>query len=62
MSTVPEIMMASKLNIDLLVLSLMSNYGVGLTQDTLSHQRVLDNSIKYNQHFKLVLISILSDI
>ncbi len=62
MSTVPEIMMASKLNIDLLVLSLMSNYGVGLTQDTLTHQRVLDNSIKYNQHFKLVLISILSDI
>ncbi len=62
MSTVPEIMMASKLNVDLLVLSLMSNYGVGLTQDTLTHQTVLDNSIKYNEQFKLVLISILSDI
>ena len=62
MSTVPEIMMASKLNMDILVLSLMSNYGVGLTQDILTHQRVLDNSIKYNEHFKLVLVSILSDI
>ena len=62
MSTVPEIIMASKLNLDILVLSLMSNYGVGLTQDGLSHQKVLDNSIRYNQNFKFVLISILSDI
>ena len=62
MSTVPEIIMASKLNLEILVLSLMSNYGVGLTQDGLSHQKVLDNSIRYNQNFQFVLISILSDI
>tara|TARA_B110000014_G_C20115012_1_gene588605 strand:- start:862 stop:1629 length:768 start_codon:yes stop_codon:yes gene_type:complete len=62
MSTVPEIVMASQLKLDILVLSLMSNYGVGLTKEALTHQRVLDNSIKYNQNFKLLLTSILSDI
>ena len=62
MSTVPEVIMAHKLEIDLLVLSLMSNYAIGLTNDQLNHQTVLDNSVKYNENFKLLLISILSNI
>jgi purine-nucleoside phosphorylase len=62
MSTVPEVIMANKLGVTTLVLSLMSNYAIGLTDDELSHQTVLDNSIKYNQNFKLLLISILSQI
>ena len=62
MSTIPEVIMASRLNVDLLVLSLMSNYAVGLTTDDLTHEKVLENSIKYNQNFKLLLISILSEI
>tara|TARA_Y100001970_G_scaffold284771_1_gene402848 strand:- start:931 stop:1698 length:768 start_codon:yes stop_codon:yes gene_type:complete len=62
MSTIPEVIMANKLRIDTLVLSLMSNYAIGLTNDELNHQTVLDNSIKYNQNFKLLLISILSQI
>ncbi len=62
MSTVPEVIMAHKLQIDLIVLSLMSNYAVGLTDDQLNHQTVLDNSVKYNENFKLLLISILSNI
>ena len=62
MSTVPEVIMANRLEIDTLVLSLMSNYAIGLTNDKLNHQTVLDNSIKYNENFKLLLISILSNI
>ena len=62
MSTVPEILMAHKLELDILVLSLMSNYAIGLTNDDLNHQIVLDNSVKYNKNFKLLLLSILSEI
>ena len=47
---------------DTLVLALMSNYAVGLSNETLSHQIVLQNSIKYNKNFKLLLISILNNI
>tara|TARA_B100000029_G_scaffold327469_1_gene319870 strand:+ start:101 stop:868 length:768 start_codon:yes stop_codon:yes gene_type:complete len=62
MSTIPEVMMAHKLGINILVLALMSNYAVGLTQDELTHEKVLINSKKYNQNFQLLLISILSKI
>ena len=55
MSTIPEVIMASRLNVDLLVLSLMSNYAVGLTTDDLTHEKVLENSIKYNKHHLLNL-------
>ena len=51
MSTVPEVMMAYKLKINILVLALMSNYAVGLTNDRLTHNIVLENSMKYNQTF-----------
>ena len=54
--------MAHKLELDVLVLSLMSNYAIGLTNDDLNHQIVLDNSVKYNKNFKLLLLSILSEI
>lgn len=62
MSTVPEVIMASSLKMETLVLSLMSNYAVGLTDDTLNHDIVLRNSIKYNENFKLIIISILNDV
>ena len=62
MSTIPEVIMASQLNIDTLVLCLMSNYAVGLTNDKLSHQTVLINSIKHNETFQLLLTSILTKI
>ena len=62
MSTVPEVLMAHRLGVTILVLALMSNYAVGLSNDTLSHQIVLQNSIKYNKNFKLLLISILNNI
>jgi len=62
MSTVPEVIMASSLKMETLVLSLMSNYAVGLTNDTLNHDIVLSNSIKYNENFKLLIISILNHI
>ena len=62
MSTIPEVIMAHKLGINILVFALMSNYAVGLTHDQLSHETVLINSKKYNQNFQLLLISILSKI
>ena len=62
MSTVPEILMAHHIKMDILVLSLMSNYAIGLTNDDLNHQIVLNNSVQYNKNFKLLLLSILSEI
>ena len=62
MSTIPEVLMAHKLNLDILVLALMSNYAVGLTSDQLTHETVLINSKKHNQNFQLLLKAILSKI
>lgn len=62
MSTVPEILMAYQLKINILALALMSNYAVGLTNDTLTHDIVLKNSIKHNQNFQLLLIKIIAEI
>ena len=62
MSTVPEVLMANHLKINILVLALMSNYAVGLTKDHLTHEIVLENSIKYNKRFELLLINIISKI
>jgi len=62
MSTIPEVLMAHKLKINILALALMSNYAVGLTTDTLNHDIVLKNSIKHNQNFELLLIKIISEI
>ena len=47
---------------NILVLALMSNYAVGLTMDELTHEVVLENSIKYNKKFELLLIDIISQI
>ena len=62
MSTIPEVLMANHLKINILVLALMSNYAVGLTTDELTHEVVLKNSIKYNKRFELLLINIISQI
>ena len=62
MSTIPEILMAHQLGINILALALMSNYAVGLTSDTLTHDIVLKNSIKHNQNFQLLLIKIITEI
>lgn len=62
MSTIPEVLMAYNLKINILVLALMSNYAVGLTMDELTHEVVLENSIKYNKKFELLLIDIISQI
>ena len=59
---VPEVLMAHKLGINILVLALMSNYAVGLTEEHLSHEIVLKNSIKHNQKFQLLLTKIISKI
>tara|TARA_B100000676_G_C18011357_1_gene806875 strand:+ start:23 stop:790 length:768 start_codon:yes stop_codon:yes gene_type:complete len=62
MSTIPEVLMAHHLKINILALALMSNYAVGLTKDELTHEVVLNNSVKYNKKFELLLIDIISQI
>ena len=62
MSTVPELLMAGKIKINILGLALMSNYGVGLTDEDLTHSTVLKNSEKYNEKFKSFLIKLISRI
>lgn len=59
MSTVPELLMAGKIKINILGLALMSNYGVGLTDENLTHSTVLKNSEKYNEKFKSFLIKLI---
>ena len=62
MSTIPEVLMAQKLKINILALALMSNYAIGLTKDELTHEIVLKNSIKHNEKFQLLLTNIISKI
>ena len=62
MSTIPELLTAKKYKIPAIAIALMSNYAVGLTNENLTHNTVLENSSKYNDNFKLFLIKLISQI
>ena len=62
MSTIPELLTAKKYKIPAIAIALMSNYAVGLTNENLTHNNVLENSSKYNDNFKLFLIKLISQI
>lgn len=62
MSTIPELLAVKKYNISAIAIALMSNYAVGLTEDDLTHDTVLENSSKYNDYFKSFLIKLISQI
>ena len=62
MSTIPEVITAEKLGIQVLALALLSNYAVGLSSDKVSHDKVLQYSSKFSKNMKLLLMRIIKEI
>ena len=58
MSTVPEIMKANELGLNLIGISCLTNYGAGLVNAPLSHEDVLENSKRFQKEFSKLLIEI----
>ena len=59
MSTVPEIERAHELKIDLLSLACLTNYAVGISQQPLTHEEVVEQANKSGQTFTKLLNQIL---
>ena len=57
MSTVPEIEYAKKLNMNILVISALTNFAAGLKDTILSHEDVLVNAKKIGQDFAKLLLA-----
>ena len=58
MSTVPEIMKANELGLNLIGISCLTNYGAGLVNTPLSHEDVLESSKRFQKEFSKLLIEI----
>ena len=56
MSTVPEIEYAKKLNMNILVISALTNFAAGLKDTILTHEDVLVNAKKIGQDFEKLLL------
>ena len=56
MSTVPEIEYAKKLNMNILVISALTNFAAGLKDTILTHEDVLVNAKKIGQDFAKLLL------
>ena len=56
MSTVPEIEYAKKLNMNILVISALTNFAAGLKDTILTHEDVLVNAKKIGQDFSKLLL------
>ena len=56
MSTVPEIEYAKKLNMNILVISALTNFAAGLKNTILTHEDVLVNAKKIGQDFAKLLL------
>ena len=57
MSTVPEIEYAKKLNMNILVISALTNFAAGLKDTILTHEDVLVNAKKIGQDFAKLLLT-----
>ena len=57
MSTVPEIEYAKKLNMNILVISALTNFAAGLKDTILTHEDVLVNAKKIGQDFAKLLLA-----
>ena len=57
MSTVPEIEYAKKLNMNILVISALTNFAAGLKDTILTHKDVLVNAKKIGQDFAKLLLA-----
>ena len=59
MSTVPEIIKACKLEMDIIGISCLTNYGAGMDEVRLSHKNVLETSRKMQKKFSKLLLNII---
>ena len=62
MSTVPEIERSSDLNLELLGISCLTNYAVGITREPLTHNEVVTQAKKSGKLFSELIINILKKI
>ena len=62
MSTVPEIEYAKKLNMNILVISALTNFAAGLKDTILTHEDVLVNAKKIGQDFAKLLLAIVKNL
>ena len=58
MSTVPEIEYAKKINMNILVVSALTNFAAGLNASTLTHEDVLVNAKKIGNKFSHLLLEL----
>ena len=58
MSTVPEMMKARELELDVIGISCLTNYGAGMNGSKLSHKDVLETSSRVQKFFSKLLIEI----
>ena len=59
MSTVPEMMKARELELDVIGISCLTNYGAGMDRSKLSHKDVLETSSRIQEIFSKLLIEII---
>tara|TARA_Y100000590_G_scaffold205258_1_gene232777 strand:- start:2703 stop:3479 length:777 start_codon:yes stop_codon:yes gene_type:complete len=60
MSTVPELMKADKLGMNIMGVSCLTNYGAGLLKKTLTHKEILQVTRKSKNNFLLIIKEILN--
>ena len=58
MSTAPEIMKANELNLNVIGISCLTNYGAGIADKTLYHEDVLESSKRYQKEISRLMIEI----
>ena len=58
MSTVPELMKANELGLNVIGISCLTNYGAGIADKTLYHEDVLESSKRYQKEFSRLMIEI----
>ena len=58
MSTVPEIMKAEKLGLEVIAISCLTNYGAGMDRCILSHEDVLEIASRVQEKFSSLLLKI----
>ena len=62
MSTVPEVEFASKLDMNILVMSALTNFAAGISDKLLTHEEVLFNANKIQNNFTKLLLQIINNI
>jgi len=62
MSTFPEYLMCNKLDINPLIISCLTNYGAGLINKEVKHTDVLDNALKVENKFEVLIKNIIQNI